>query len=59
VPLGCQAKVLRVLKEQAFERVGGNETIRTDVRLLAATHCDLTARSASVSTCCSLEKQVT
>src|SRR5262249_47388545 len=38
-----QAKLLRVLQEQAFERVGGNETIRTDVRLIAATHRDLRA----------------
>jgi two-component system nitrogen regulation response regulator GlnG len=36
---------LRVLQEQAFERVGGNETIRTDVRLIAATHRDLKAWS--------------
>jgi DNA-binding NtrC family response regulator len=42
-----QAKVLRVLQEQAFERVGGNETIRTDVRLIAATHRDLKAWSAA------------
>jgi two-component system nitrogen regulation response regulator GlnG len=41
-----QAKVLRVLQEQAFERVGGNETIRTDVRLIAATHRDLETWSA-------------
>jgi DNA-binding NtrC family response regulator len=34
------------LQEQAFERVGGNETIRTDVRLIAATHRDLEAWSA-------------
>jgi two-component system nitrogen regulation response regulator GlnG len=46
MPPGAQAKVLRVLQEQAFERVGGNETIRTDVRLLAATHRDLTTWSA-------------
>jgi DNA-binding NtrC family response regulator len=46
MPLGSQAKLLRVLQEQAFERVGSNETIRTDVRLLAATHRDLTAWSA-------------
>src|SRR5207248_3325221 len=39
-------KVLRLLQEQAFERVGGNETVRTDVRLIAATHRDLTAWSA-------------
>ncbi len=36
-----QAKVLRLIQEQAFERVGGDETIRTDVRLIAATNKDL------------------
>src|SRR5271156_2937681 len=36
-----QAKMLRLLQEQSFERVGGNEMIRTDVRLIAATHRDL------------------
>src|SRR5262249_52496751 len=41
MPLALQAKVLRVLQEQAFERVGGNETARTDVRLIAATHRNL------------------
>ena len=46
MPLALQAKMLRVLQEQAFERVGGNETIRTDVRLIAATHRDLKAWSA-------------
>jgi sigma54-dependent transcription regulator len=46
MPPGAQAKVLRVLQEQAFECVGGNQTIRTDVRLLAATHRDLAAWSA-------------
>src|SRR5438094_1818233 len=46
MPLALQAKILRVLEEQAFERVGGNETVRTDVRLIAATHRDLTAWSA-------------
>jgi nitrogen regulation protein NR(I) len=45
MPPALQAKVLRVLQEQAFERVGGNETIRTDVRLIAATHRDLKAWS--------------
>jgi two-component system nitrogen regulation response regulator GlnG len=45
MPLAVQAKVLRVLQEQAFERVGGNETVRTDVRLIAATHRDLKAGS--------------
>ena len=33
------------MQEQAFERVGGNETIRTDVRLIAATHRDLRSQS--------------
>jgi nitrogen regulation protein NR(I) len=38
---GAQAKLLRVLQEQCFERVGGEETVQTDVRLLAATNKDL------------------
>ena len=46
MPLALQAKILRVLQEQSFERVGGNETIRTDVRLIAASHRDLKALSA-------------
>jgi DNA-binding NtrC family response regulator len=41
MPLSLQAKILRLLQEQSFERVGGNETIRTDVRVIAATHRDL------------------
>ncbi len=36
-----QTKILRVLQAQQFERVGGNETIRTDARLIAATNRDL------------------
>jgi two-component system nitrogen regulation response regulator GlnG len=36
-----QTKILRVLQEQQFERVGGSETVRTDVRVIAATHRDL------------------
>jgi DNA-binding NtrC family response regulator len=47
MPLALQAKVLRLLQEQSFERVGGNETIRTDVRLIAATHHDLKKESAA------------
>src|SRR5271157_5417980 len=45
MPPALQAKMLRVLQEQVFERVGGNETVRTDVRLIAATHRDLKACS--------------
>src|SRR5438270_6938984 len=45
MPLALQAKILRLVQEQAFERVGGNETVRTDVRLIAATHRDLKAWS--------------
>src|SRR5262249_12626325 len=41
VPLGIQAKVLRVLQEKTFERIGGTETLRVDVRILAATNRDL------------------
>jgi len=39
--LPTQAKILRVLQEGEFERLGGTQTIRVDVRLLAATHKDL------------------
>jgi two-component system nitrogen regulation response regulator GlnG len=46
MPLALQAKVLRLLQEQTFERVGGNETVRTDVRIIASTHRDLEARAA-------------
>ena len=46
MPLALQAKILRLLQEQSFERVGGNETVRTDVRLIAASHRDLKAMSA-------------
>jgi two-component system NtrC family response regulator len=38
-----QAKMLRVLQERSFERVGGTETITVDVRVIAATHRDLKA----------------
>jgi two-component system nitrogen regulation response regulator GlnG len=41
MPLALQAKMLRLLQEQTFERVGGSETVQTDVRLIAATHRDL------------------
>src|ERR1700755_2142097 len=45
MPLATQAKVLRLLRDQSFERVGGNDTVQTDVRLIAATHRDLEAWS--------------
>jgi DNA-binding NtrC family response regulator len=41
IPLGTQVKLLRVLQEKEFERVGGEETIRVDVRVIAATHRNL------------------
>jgi len=45
MPLLLQAKILRLLQEQTFERVGGTETIKTDVRLIASTHRNLKARA--------------
>lgn len=41
-----QSKVLRLLQEQRFERVGGHETIQTDVRIIAATNRDLKQMAA-------------
>ncbi|NQV71297.1 MAG: sigma-54-dependent Fis family transcriptional regulator [Pseudohongiella sp.] len=41
MPLSMQVKLLRVLQERSFERVGGVNTLQADVRILAATHKDL------------------
>ena len=41
MPLNMQVKILRVLQERVFERVGGNQVLEADVRIIAATHKDL------------------
>src|SRR5262249_32119460 len=46
MPLASQAKILRVLQEQAVGRVGGSETVGTEVRLIAAPPRDLEAWAA-------------
>jgi len=46
MPLVLQTKILRVLQEQSFQRVGGSETVHTDVRIIAATHRDLKSDAA-------------
>ena len=43
IPMGTQVKLLRFLQEKTFERVGGNDTVKVDVRLIAATNRDLKA----------------
>lgn len=41
MPMPMQVKLLRVLQERCFERVGGNNTIKVNVRIVAATHRNL------------------
>jgi len=43
LPMGMQVKLLRFLQEHQFERIGGNQTLTVDVRVLAATHHNLPA----------------
>jgi formate hydrogenlyase transcriptional activator len=43
IPLALQPKLLRILQEQQFERLGSNRTVRVDVRVVAATNIDLSS----------------
>ncbi len=46
MPMGTQSKILRVLVDQAFARVGGTEKIRVDIRVISSTNRDLAALAA-------------
>lgn len=47
MPIGTQSKILRVLVDQSFSRVGGTDTVRVDVRVISATNRDLAAEIAA------------
>ena len=47
LPLSAQAKILRVLQQREFERVGGTEVLRSDARVISATHRDLSREVAA------------
>ncbi|WP_422924111.1 sigma-54-dependent transcriptional regulator [Singulisphaera sp. PoT] len=47
LPLSAQAKILRVLQQREFERVGGTEILKTDARVISATHRDLSREVAA------------
>ena len=47
LPLALQGKLLRFLQERAFERLGGRQTLRADVRVVSATNADLEAQLAA------------
>ena len=41
MPIGTQSKILRVLVDQQFQRVGGNDKVRVDLRVISSTNKDL------------------
>jgi formate hydrogenlyase transcriptional activator len=47
IPVELQAKLLRVLQEREFERLGSSRTVKADARVVAATNCDLSAMVAA------------
>ncbi|MEL7090344.1 MAG: sigma-54 dependent transcriptional regulator [Pseudomonadota bacterium] len=47
MPIGTQSKILRVLVDQQFQRVGGNDKVRVDLRVISSTNRDLTAAIAA------------